>query len=575
MKGRRVRRLCAMLLLLAVVFCSAACGKPGAIDPPADTEPTEPGTGTAEPGSSGTRLTLSNGFLAGYTVVKPQNAAQELNTAVDSLLEKLSDLTGTRFRMTEDYGEGDPANGEKEIVIGNCSRSATQACLQELRYKDYSISLQDGSIVVAAHDDETAAKAVQKLVRMLNGNTEKAEKRVELTWPGDYRYQSMTYKLSDITLHGVSLKEYSIVYAAEDPIGASNAAMLQRSIGTLSGLALAIRSDGMAEEAHEILVGETNRSVDAYRALALEAMEYALTTDGEKLLIAGAFPFSTRKAIEAFEAYALNTRTGVLDGMHQRVSLLQNATFEKNSADIRIMEYNILVEFDGWGAGGAIPPEVELRKEIVASVINGYRPDVLCLCEFFETWRQQLPPLLDDCYRFVAIDRPDGSSNRTSLVYNAERLNLIDSGYEDISLYAGDVNKRVVMWGLFEEKTTGKQFLVLGTHYASETGAQGDDWRQQQADRTADLLQRLTERYSVPALIMGDLNSVKGQPGYDRLLSRTGFSDAMGAYAETLVDHILYAPDGLEQVWLIVEKEKLTAAASDHSPVLADFRFLE
>lgn len=573
MKRRIARQLLALLLLLAVGLFIIACGKTETNGKPTDTVPTQAGDETTDHGTAGTRLTLSSGILSDYILVKPADASKGLSSAVDDLQKALSDATGARFRVTEDYGEGDPADDVKEIVIGNCSRSAAQALLRELRYKDYRISLQKDTILAVAHDDETAVKATQKLIRMLKGNIEKSENRSELVWAGDYTYSAMSYKLADISLHRTSLQEYTIVYSAEDSMGKTNAIKLRDQIGSLSGFVLEIASDKTPERRYEILIGKTNRTDKAYEAFALQAMEYALVTEGDKILIAGAYPFSTQKAIEAFGAYVLSTKNGIVDGMSQKVSLLKDAVFEANSADLRIMEYNVLVEFPGWGAGGSIPPEVELRKEIIAEVINGYKPDVFCLCEFFENWRKQLPPLLDSCYRFVAIDRPDGSSNRNSIVYNADRLNLIDGGYENISLWENDNNKRIVMWGLFEEKANGKQFLVLGTHYASEPGTQGESWRLQQVDLTLKLLERLTEQYRVPVILMGDLNCVKGQSPYDRLIDRTGFSDAMGGKAEVFVDHILYDPAGLKLGKTIIEKEKMTAIASDHSPVIADFYF--
>ena len=95
----------------------------------------------------------------------------------------------------------------------------------------------------------------------------------------------------------------------------------------------------------------------------------------------------------------------------------------------------------------------------------------------------------------------------------------------------------------------------------------------QQVNLTLKLLERLTEQYRVPVILMGDLNCVKGQSPYDRLIDRTGFSDAMGGKAEVFVDHILYDPAGLKLGKTIIEKEKMTAIASDHSPVIADFYF--
>ena len=273
MKRRIARQLLALLLLLAVGLFIIACGKTETNGKPTDTIPTQAGDETTDHGTAGTRLTLSSGILSDYILVKPADASKGLNSAVDDLQKALSDATGARFRVTEDYGEGDPADDVKEIVIGNCSRSAAQALLRELRYKDYRISLQKDTILAVAHDDETAVKATQKLIRMLKGNIEKSENRSELVWAGDYTYSAMSYKLADISLHRTSLQEYTIVYSAEDSMGKTNAIKLRDQIGSLSGFVLEIASDKTPERRYEILVGKTNRTDKAYEALALQAME--------------------------------------------------------------------------------------------------------------------------------------------------------------------------------------------------------------------------------------------------------------------------------------------------------------
>ncbi len=576
MKKRTIRRLIAILLLLLTVgFASVACKSKNSGDRGSNSTETNTDSGIETVDSQGdTRLLLSDGYRANYTVVLPKNSADELYTAVNSLLDALNNATGVVFRMTADYGEGDPADGGLEILIGKCSRSASKTVLEDLRYKDYNICVQNENIVVAAHDDETAVKGVKKLIRMLDGNIEKIGRRAELNWESNYLYQSLSYKLPDITLNGISVKDYKIVYSADDSVGEENAELLQNSIGSLTGYVLETGSDKTAEQSCEILVGQTNRCKAVYDSLALNLLEYALTTDESKIIIAGAYPYSTQKAIEAFASYALNTKNGIIDEMYQKVSLLSESDFSECDGDIRLMEYNILVEFSGWGSGGTIPSQVEIRKEIVAGIVNGYKPDVICLCEFFDNWRKQLPSLLDDCYEYVAIDRTDGVSNRTTLVYNSDRLRLIDGGYTDIASKDEDTtNRRIVMWGVFEVKETGKRFTVLGTHYASETDEQGDTWRLNQVNKTLELLETLKQKYDVPTILMGDLNCKSGSTPYDTLLEKSGFSDVLDASAGSYVDHILYDTEELAVKKVIRETEKMTSVASDHKPIVADFSF--
>ena len=58
-------------------------------------------------------------------------------------------------------------------------------------------------------------------------------------------------------------------------------------------------------------------------------LEYVITTDGDKIIISGAYSFSTSKAIEAFGNYIISHNNGIIDGMDQKVSLLASEKFEE------------------------------------------------------------------------------------------------------------------------------------------------------------------------------------------------------------------------------------------------------
>ena len=248
---------------------------------------------------------------------------------------------------------------------------------------------------------------------------------------------------------------------------------------------------------HEILVGNTARSTEETASANLQQGQYLMLAKGGNIYFIGSSATLTTTLATEFKAY-LDAKKGVLDDMNEQKSLIVPGEFAANTGDVRIMEYNVLVEFAGWGSGGKIPADVNLRKGIIASLINGYSPDVLCLCEFFDTWSQELPPLLDSKYKFVSLMRPDGLSNRTSLVYNSETLTLIEGGYEDISIHPttdapwnDDVNRRVIMWGVFEVKATGKRFMTLGTHYTSTAGATSELTAQEHLEAAQELAKKL------------------------------------------------------------------------------------
>lgn len=521
--------------------------------------------------NKGMKISLVSGGNAVYNIVKPENCSSELSASVNTLAKVLMDETDVYFRQIGDAGNvGKPIDGAKEIIIGNCDRTDTKNVLETIKYKDFKICVTENNIVVAAYEDSMAVKGVQKFIRMIEGNFSNTENESILTWEGDYYYKAASYRIPQITLNGVSLKDYTIVYSANDTMGENISKRLQGVIGTISGDVLEIASDNHTAGKYEILLGNTNRSSSTINALNLEPLEYVLSVHNEKIIIAGSQTYSTIEAIEAFRNYIINNGKGILDGINIRHSLMENETFAAKQGDIRIMEYNVLVEYPGWGSGYKIPAEVEIRKEIVSNVINGYMPDVICMCEFFENWRNQLPPLLDSSYKFVAIDRPDGLSNRSTLAYNSDTLTLIEGGYDDSIALSEDINKRTVMWAVFQVKTSGERFMVLGSHFTSEREL--ENIRVKQAQIMISIMNELKKKYDVPAIITGDFNTLKGDAGYQAIIDGTGFKSALETESAKVFDHIFYDSNLLELKLSLLEKGKHTEMASDHSPILADLK---
>lgn len=589
MKTRQINRIRTVigLVLLLSLFPGLFSCQTGT--PPAAGTDSETGTGEQETDQKGTTLTLAENGKASYTVVYPEESSSTFNKTLDSLVRTLSDRTGVRFSTSTDLAaawETEPLESEgPEIIVGNCFRKDTVNALKNVRFNDYTVCLAGDNLLVAAHNEETAIKGIQRLIGMIEENAKKTSSGATLTWKGDYTYHALGYRLADkITVNQVPIRDFRIVYPAGDDVAASVAREVQAVIGNACGDVLETVPDSKEKTEHEIRVGDTNRSAEIGNSAGLGQGQYWLTVKDGAVYLIGASATLASGAVAEFKN-CLDAKKGVLDEMNVRKSLINAGDFAGNTADIRIMEYNVLVEFPGWGSGGEIPADVNLRKDIIASLINGYSPDVLCLCEFFDNWRKELPPLLDSKFKFVCIDRPDGLSNRTSLVYNSETLTLIDGGYEDISIHPNtdqpwpdDVNHRVIMWGVFEVKATGRRFMTLGTHYTS-TSSSPEHLEQQkvmQVNMTLKRLAALKAQYNVPAIILGDLNTAKGSESYAALKNGTGYGDVADEFPrDYLADHIFYDPRGFSLKNAILEKGKKTNVASDHKPMIADFDFLK
>ena len=587
-----MKKIIALILALCCILpLAVACGNTDMED---DTDIASD-TVESEAASENNVLWLSKNGKSVYNVVVPEKATTELRDAAQSLIAKIGKETGAIIKMTDDSSyDGSVTDGEYEILIGNVRRTDTQKVLEDMAFKDYKITVTEKNLVIASRDSEAAVAAIWRFISLMKAENivrDDATKSVSLLWSGDIYQKGDSYSLDQLKIDGKEVKDYVIVYPVckgkmETDAYLEYAEGLRDWIGMQTGYVLDVVSDETEAKPLEILIGKTSRAESQafYENAKLSMLEYKIGVANGKAFLVGAMAFSTSKAIEAFRL-RITQNGGVIDTFDSAKMTL-NTAFRKNTADYRIMQYNVLVEFDGWGSGGDIVPSVEVRKELIGSMILGYMPDVLVLCEFFDNWRAQLPPILEDDYDFVQIDIK-GTSNRTPVAYRSSRFNLIASAAESIETYQ-NINNRVVTWAVLEDKTTGDYIIVFGTHFNSdaptkENGVWFENDRLTQANRTVDIVKKVVKDYpetatrKVTTILTGDFNTRSTKageayefPAYAALINGLGMKNAFEGVAGNGVDHMFYNEDELEIKQAVIENAHFSNLASDHRPIIAD-----
>ena len=269
--------------------------------------------------------------------------------------------------------------------------------------------------------------------------------------------------------------------------------------------------------------------------------------------------FSLSSACKTFNGVLSGLSTPVIDIANESRSTLAKKAIPQSVGEYRFMTYNVL--YEEWSNGGVIPPEVEIRKELVSYLILNYSPDVVALQETFDNWHNQLPELLEEEYAYVCPKRSDGAVNRSPLIYKKDKLTLIDSGYIDIDKTVS-INRRVITWAIFEDKVTKDQFAVLGTHW----NAHSEDEKFDQSNITGEYAKSLQSERKLPVIVMGDFNSVPINPSYGNFQSVSGLQCVTNTNG---VDHIFYSND-FTAVAQGYESENCARSASDHFPVWID-----
>ena len=507
-----------------------------------------------------------------YKIILPEQVTGEVSRAADKLRNKLKTLTGVLFSITDDYTQGGSVkDSEGEIIIGDCKRTEMQSELSNLSYRDYSVTVTDHNILIAGYENSKVADAVYAFTDALTEESvQKVDGKVILTWKEDLKEEYTSYKLEGISLGDVSLKEYAIVYPAEGQTADGIAKYLESAnkikdaVGKRCGYALKIVPDTAKEQKYEILLGKTNRqeSLAHYSdENGTQQMEYGMAIRGNKVLLLCGGLYSLPSAVDLFTKKINNLTSAVLKPFSDTRETLANQPIPEATGDYRFMTYNIL--YEEYVTEQDLPKEVEVRKEPVSYLLMNYLPDVAALQESFDKWSMQLPKLISDEYAYVCPRRDDGVYNRSPLIYRKDRLKVVESGYVDLD-QTQTLGRRQITWAVFEDKSTGTQFIVLGTHWDPTS----EENKLAHAKATAELAKQMREEKGLPIVAMADFNSIPGSVSYATFKSKSGIEYVTGTGG---VDHIFYS-DEFTAVAQGCEAENGAIKASDHYPVWADLK---
>lgn len=258
---RTKKILCLLLAMLMVLPLLVACNKNGT---PVD---------IVKDGESRYRIVYSNS----KTATSDKAAATKLRAAIE-------EATGVKLKLETDQM---PAN-TTEIVVGNTKRDTTKEAKTLIREKDFIIAYRDGQVIITGGTDAATVRGVDYFIE--NYINEKKGK-VTVYDGGDY-IGRFDYMLGDLSINGVSLSEYTIVYPdgadKTDKITYYIAVNLYDFLLNNAGIALDMQSDAKPEREYEILVGKTSRAASkAVESTVLADDEYLLFADGKKVVMMG------------------------------------------------------------------------------------------------------------------------------------------------------------------------------------------------------------------------------------------------------------------------------------------------
>ncbi len=259
MKNKRI--LCLLLAILMLLPLLAACNK------------------------NGKPVDIVKGGESSYTIIysDSKTAATEKGAAT-RLRDAINEATGVKLRLESDFAP----ESNTEIIVGTTNRKASENAVTLIRERDFIISYSEGQVVITGGNSAATVRAIDYFIEnYINAD----KKKVTVFDGGDY-IGKYDYMLGDLSVSGVKLSEYTIVYPdgadKNDKITYYIAVNLYDYIYNNAGVKLKMVSDKTAATEHEILVGKTNRAQSkAVENTSLAADEYLLFQNGGKIVMMG------------------------------------------------------------------------------------------------------------------------------------------------------------------------------------------------------------------------------------------------------------------------------------------------
>ena len=219
--------LTAVMLLSMLVACNVDELDNGGMDGQVSGSQSE---SDQTPGEDLPYLSLMDGDSFKYTVVRPDVCSDAVKAAAMTLRDELKTISGAEVKLSSDIVEAT----ELEILVGQTNRAESEKALGDLKYNDYSVTVDGKKLVISAYSDEKITEAGNYLVDLLKSKEELVfDNEEQKTERGEYAKK--TVYVDDVSLEG-----YSIVVPKKSTKEMQAAELFQHKIIDISGLYLPI-----------------------------------------------------------------------------------------------------------------------------------------------------------------------------------------------------------------------------------------------------------------------------------------------------------------------------------------------
>lgn len=478
--------------------------------------------------------------LTDYCIVRPYDASIELKATVTIFKNFLSTYCGVNVSIKTD----DKAESEKEILFGLTNRAESISVYTDLDSNDWSVSLENNKIVLAAGSNRDIANTTNYLVENC------LKKNCRYIVLGDTPISSDDLNNPNVltlTLDGAKINQINVALLKNgnsyiDNLGFTEAALILADNIRMETMIIprVCEYDPTSSITQILVTSVENGSEYLPAGVSVGDMQYALCKKENSVIIIAkdsmGAEMGAQAIISAMQELGIG-KTLELSSLCKDSAVTytygSNLNLEKG-AEYRIMTYNI--------------ERVELnskdRSDLHLNNILFYNPDVVGFQEFCTDLKKTLGvKLKNNGYKLVEptpeyYDSNDTScaskysmtNNYTPIAYKKDKFTLIECGAKRIipSRTSGNSIQGsygwpgyTVTWAVLKDNKTSEVFAVTALH--NKTGSTTSDANKKIVSLgiVKGIVDNLVQKYSCPVFMGGDYNSKETMADYKSFVNAT------------------------------------------------------
>lgn len=534
------------------------------------------GEGTQQPAGNISVADLANYYIIRADVDSLADCAIKLEAAIK---EKLSvDIAGLR---TDFVIEGNDKYSVKEfeILIGETNRQESIDFATEVKSGEYGYAVKGNKIVILGKPVENNALAVEKFITDVITSHEAGNDKFIAK---DAKFiQKIEYKFDSITINGIDINEFDIVY--KNTHGANEEALarnLQELFAKLVGANVnVVPNTATSAKANQIVVNGSKALTSEMKAekenLAKDTnmFQNGLIVSGGNIVWLYGDNVTTLKA-------AFDSLVNMINTSDNGSISVSSGACEPVTESIKVMSFNVFVGTKGPNDDNVMTGGAAQRRIGVINTIRNNMPDVLGVQEASNIWITYLNAALKEDYAYVGTGREPhltGSSANEGcqIFYNKSKFNVIDTKTywlsdtpEEFSKFPESEYTRVVTYAIFERKSDGFRFMHVNTHLDFAKA------QNKQIEKMFELINAV--EFDGLMVFTGDFNLNSSSQGY-KMMQNAGYIDSFNLAqksteesASGMIDFCFARADGSVVAEHCVVRETFNGLyPSDHRAVYA------